>query len=185
VIGLPSLQAIDRAQGARIWMAGEATDMRCGFDRLAKCVKTVIGRTRRAVICSCSVRASPLKHPLSKFFIPKALRAAEYVSFRDKPSQDLATEIGYTGKSYVCPDNVYSLQVLPPDPPARDSHPPVVGIAPMPFPFSDLLKCPHNADAIQMEFIDKIATFTSLVFNTNPRSYTEKCTTAPARRLSR
>jgi hypothetical protein len=43
VIGLPSLQAIDRAQRARIWMASEATDMRCGFDRLAERVKTVIG----------------------------------------------------------------------------------------------------------------------------------------------
>jgi hypothetical protein len=36
VIGLPSLQAMDRAQGARIWMASEVTDMRCGFDRLAE-----------------------------------------------------------------------------------------------------------------------------------------------------
>jgi hypothetical protein len=35
VIGLPGLHAMDRAQGARIWMASEATDMRCGFDRLA------------------------------------------------------------------------------------------------------------------------------------------------------
>ena len=43
MIGLPSLQAIDRAQGARIWMACEATDMRRGFDRLAERVKTVIG----------------------------------------------------------------------------------------------------------------------------------------------
>jgi polysaccharide pyruvyl transferase WcaK-like protein len=110
-----------------------------------------------------NVGAGPLNHPLSRFFILKALRAAEYVSFRDKPSQDLATEIGYTGKSYVCPDNVYSLEVLPPAPPARDSHPPIVGIAPMPFPFSDLLKYPPNADAIQRELIDKIATFTSLV----------------------
>jgi len=43
VIGLPSLQAMDRAQGARIWMASEARDMRCGFDRLAERVKAVIG----------------------------------------------------------------------------------------------------------------------------------------------
>jgi transposase len=42
-MGLPSLQAMDRAQGARIWMASEATDMRCGFDRLAERVKVVIG----------------------------------------------------------------------------------------------------------------------------------------------
>jgi len=43
VIGLPSLQAMDRAQGARIWMTSEATDMRCGFDRLAECVRAVMG----------------------------------------------------------------------------------------------------------------------------------------------
>jgi len=30
VIGLPSLQSLDQAQGARIWLAAEATDMRCG-----------------------------------------------------------------------------------------------------------------------------------------------------------
>jgi hypothetical protein len=43
VIGLPSLQTIDRAQRARIWVASEATDMRCRFDRLAEWVKTAIG----------------------------------------------------------------------------------------------------------------------------------------------
>jgi transposase len=43
MMGLPSLQAMDRAQGARIWMASEATDMRCGFDRLAERVTAVIG----------------------------------------------------------------------------------------------------------------------------------------------
>ena len=30
VIELPSLQAMDRAQETRIWLASEATDMRCG-----------------------------------------------------------------------------------------------------------------------------------------------------------
>ena len=43
MIGLPSLHTLDRAQVARIWLAGEATDMRCGFDRLAERVKVVIG----------------------------------------------------------------------------------------------------------------------------------------------
>ena len=43
MIGLPSLQALDRAQAARIWLAAEATDMRCGFDRLAERMKVVIG----------------------------------------------------------------------------------------------------------------------------------------------
>ncbi len=41
---LPSLRALDQAQAARIWLAGEATDMRCGFDRLAERVRAVIGQ---------------------------------------------------------------------------------------------------------------------------------------------
>lgn len=43
MIGLPSLHSLDRAQAARIWLAAEATDMRCGFDRLAERVQVVIG----------------------------------------------------------------------------------------------------------------------------------------------
>ena len=44
MIGLPSLRALDGAQGARIWLAAEATDMRFGFDRLAERVRVVIGQ---------------------------------------------------------------------------------------------------------------------------------------------
>jgi transposase len=43
MMGLPSLQALDRAQSTRIWLATEASDMRCGFDRLAERVRGVIG----------------------------------------------------------------------------------------------------------------------------------------------
>jgi len=44
MLSLPSLQALDRAQAARIWFATEATDMRCGFDRLAERVRAVLGQ---------------------------------------------------------------------------------------------------------------------------------------------
>jgi transposase len=44
MIGLPTLRALDGAQSARIWLATEATDMRCGFDRLAERVRVVIGQ---------------------------------------------------------------------------------------------------------------------------------------------
>ena len=44
MMGLPSLHALDQAQAARIWLAVEATDMRCGFDRLAERVRAVIGQ---------------------------------------------------------------------------------------------------------------------------------------------
>ena len=42
MIGLPSLRDLDGASGARIWLAAEPTDMRCGFDRLAEQVRSVI-----------------------------------------------------------------------------------------------------------------------------------------------
>ena len=44
MIGLPSLQTLDRTQSSRIWLATEVTDMRCGFDRLAERVRAVIGQ---------------------------------------------------------------------------------------------------------------------------------------------
>src|SRR5437879_12922701 len=34
---------MDRVQETRIWLASEAMDMRCGFDRLAERVRAVIG----------------------------------------------------------------------------------------------------------------------------------------------
>jgi transposase len=46
--GLPSLRALDEETAggprARIWLAREAQDMRCGFDRLAERVRVVIGQ---------------------------------------------------------------------------------------------------------------------------------------------
>jgi len=44
MIGLPSLRALDGAHGTRIWLAAEAADMRCGFDRLAERVRATIGQ---------------------------------------------------------------------------------------------------------------------------------------------
>jgi transposase len=44
VTGLPSLHTLDRGQSSRIWLATEATDMRCGFDRLAERVRVVMGQ---------------------------------------------------------------------------------------------------------------------------------------------
>jgi transposase len=45
MIGLPSLRALDGAQRMRIWLAAEATDMRCGFDWLAERVKAAVGES--------------------------------------------------------------------------------------------------------------------------------------------
>ena len=58
MIGLPSLSTLDQAQTVRIWLATEKTDMRCGFDRLAERVQSVIGENRWAGICLCFARAA-------------------------------------------------------------------------------------------------------------------------------
>ena len=112
-----------------------------------------------------NVGAGPLKHPLSKFFIVRALYAADYVSFRDQQSQDLATKIGFAGRGCVCPDNVYGYSFTLPNVASSDNSRPVVGLAPMPYPFSDHLKYPTNAEAIQQQLIDKMADFSASIVN--------------------
>jgi transposase len=44
MMGLPSLRTLDGLQTTRIWLAVEATDMRCGFDRLAERDSAVISQ---------------------------------------------------------------------------------------------------------------------------------------------
>jgi polysaccharide pyruvyl transferase WcaK-like protein len=82
-----------------------------------------------------NVGAGPLKESLGRLFVKRTLSAADYVSFRDQPSQMLAQKIGFTGKSEVFPDNVYSLEL-----PARvtgrrrKEFRRIVGVAPLAYP---------------------------------------------------
>ena len=43
MIGLPSLEQLDRASSLRIWLAIAPADMRCSFDRLAELAASVTG----------------------------------------------------------------------------------------------------------------------------------------------
>ena len=63
MIGLPSLHALDHSQGPRIWLAAEATDIRCSFDHLAERVKWVIGQdpSRNSLFVFRSRRGDRLK----------------------------------------------------------------------------------------------------------------------------
>jgi hypothetical protein len=58
MMGLPSLRALDQAHATRIWLAVEATDMPCGFDRLAERVCSVIGQDPLSGHCFCFVRVA-------------------------------------------------------------------------------------------------------------------------------
>ena len=65
-----------------------------------------LARVKRVFL---NVGAGPLEHPLSIFFIVRALRLADYTSFRDRKSQTLIQQIGFTARSNVVADCVYSL----------------------------------------------------------------------------
>ena len=117
-----------------------------------------------------NVGAGPLTLPLSKFFVRRALLAAENVSFRDDKSQALARKIGFAGESRVCPDNVYGLEVAvtSENSPERRLRP-VVGFAPMPFPDPDPRGRAKEDQIFYEEFIRKLADFASWLIG---QSYT-------------
>jgi polysaccharide pyruvyl transferase WcaK-like protein len=110
-----------------------------------------------------NVGAGPLTLSLSKFFVTRALLAADYVSFRDDKSRALVHEIGFTGESRVCPDSVYGLEGATTSGSPLERRPqPIVGFAPMPYPDRD----PHGYRAekdqiVYEEFIRKLAIFGS------------------------
>jgi polysaccharide pyruvyl transferase WcaK-like protein len=90
-----------------------------------------LARAKRVFL---NVGAGPLENPLSIFFITRALRLADYTSFRDWKSQALIQQIGFTARSNVVADCVYSLATLACDT-ATTGRPGngVVGISPMAY----------------------------------------------------
>jgi polysaccharide pyruvyl transferase WcaK-like protein len=123
----------------------------------------LLARSARVKCVVLNVGAGPLTGALSKFFVTRALFAADYVSFRDEESQILARNIGFTGKSYVFPDNVYALRAPLPTrgyPKRRDL--PVVGIAPMDYPVDPVFDV-RTSKIIYEDLIARLAKFTSLL----------------------
>jgi polysaccharide pyruvyl transferase WcaK-like protein len=110
-----------------------------------------------------NVGAGPLTHPLSQFFVARALWGARYVSFRDLQSQILSREIGFNGYSQVFPDSAYSLEVpasAPICPESRRRR--RVGIAPMPYCDPRVYPAEKN-QSIYDTFIQKLAEFAWLL----------------------
>jgi polysaccharide pyruvyl transferase WcaK-like protein len=119
----------------------------------------LMARAARIKCIFLNVGAGPLNHPLSKFLVTRALFAADYVSFRDEPSQALAQKVGFTGKSVVCTDSVYDLEVPSPSVASSGPEHPIVGIAPMPYPFCDPREHLSNHQEIYEDFLGKLAIF--------------------------
>jgi polysaccharide pyruvyl transferase WcaK-like protein len=119
----------------------------------------LLARSVRVRCMFLNVGAGPLTMSLSKFFVTRALRAADYVSFRDDNSRVLVHEIGFKGGSQVYPDSVYGLEVATRNGsrPERRAQP-MVGFAPMPYP--DRREFPEEK-AQYNEFIGTLAKFAS------------------------
>jgi polysaccharide pyruvyl transferase WcaK-like protein len=97
----------------------------------------VLAKLSRVKCYFINVGAGPLKRPLSKYFVTRALHLADYASFRDAKSRALAQEVGFTGKADVFPDCVYGLNVHPFNASRVEArhkpHNPIVGLSPMAF----------------------------------------------------
>jgi len=108
-----------------------------------------------------NVGAGPLTDPLTKFFVARTLYAADYVSFRDKPSQALARNICFAGHSQVFPDNVYSLGVCPPSVVGSGKREqPIVGISPLAYPDASMIGTAEQK-TMYADIIAKFALFAS------------------------
>jgi polysaccharide pyruvyl transferase WcaK-like protein len=123
----------------------------------------ILAKIARLKCVFLSVGAGPLKHVLSRFFVARALSMADYVSFRDAQSRDLAREVGFSGKCQVVPDNAYLLEHNPAQVLRPAQKRAVVGIAPMPYPFCDPREFVSGHREIYENYIAKFAAFASIL----------------------
>ena len=122
----------------------------------------VLARSAGVRCMFLNLGAGPLTHPLSKFFVTRALLAADYVSFRDDKSRALVHEIGFTGESRVCPDSVYGLEGATTNgSPLERRAQPIVGFAPMPYPGPRDEYLAEKDHIVYHEFIQELAIFAS------------------------
>ena len=108
-----------------------------------------------------NVGAGRLTQPLSQLFVRQALRSADYVSFRDEQSRNLARQIGFRGEGRVFPDSAYGLEISLPSVAGRhcESGKGTVGLAPMPY--CDPRTFPEKDQAVYDSFIQKFGLFGS------------------------
>jgi polysaccharide pyruvyl transferase WcaK-like protein len=122
----------------------------------------VLARSAGVRCIFLNVGAGPLAHPLGKFFVTRALQAADYVSFRDGKSRALVRKIGFRGESWLCPDSAYGLDGTTTDGgPLKRRARPIVGFAPMPYPGPRDMYRAEKDQVVYHEFISEMASFAS------------------------
>jgi len=96
---------------------------------------SLLAQCARAKCIFLNNGAGPLDAGLSRWFIRRALAMADYVSLRDRASDELLRKIGFQGKTKVVADSAWGLR-LPAGIARRRSRPRkelVIGIAPMAY----------------------------------------------------
>jgi len=103
----------------------------------------LIARSVGTKIAFVSIGTGWIDSSLSKFFLRRALRGADYRSFREESAVRRVAALGVSGENPVVPDLAYSLQ-MPAAEAAPTAHPrQVIGINPIPFSHEVLW---HEAD---------------------------------------
>jgi polysaccharide pyruvyl transferase WcaK-like protein len=127
----------------------------------------------RRKLVFANVGAGPLKSGLSRAFVRWSIRMADYVSFRDAESQELACGSGVKRQTHVFPDSAYALDVSKY---AQDvsryasgsrtsSAKPLVGLNPIGF--CDPRIWPKKDAAVYESYIGKLADFSVWLLNNN------------------
>src|SRR5579885_3229645 len=95
---------------------------------------SALAKIAGAKVAFLSVGAGPIRAPLSRLFVRRALALASYRSHRDALSAELVRSLGVRGAGRVVPDLAYGLQAAPAPAAARPEAPRrVVGGYRVPF----------------------------------------------------
>jgi polysaccharide pyruvyl transferase WcaK-like protein len=126
---------------------------------------SVLARLSNTKLHFVSVGAGPILHPLSKWFIRRALGLANYRSYRDIFSRNYLQSIGFDAKQDpVFPDLAFSLpETIFPEPSIHDMSKPIVGLGLMSY----FWNFPGLGEDIYQTYITKITTFLEWLFARN------------------
>lgn len=106
------------------------------------------------------VGAGPIKYPLSKRLVRRALTMAAYTSFRDEASGRLVKQLGFKGRTQVFVDAAYGLDVSNRNSQRGTGHAqPIVGFSPMAY--CDPRVYWDRDQVAYSNFIDTLAGFAS------------------------
>jgi polysaccharide pyruvyl transferase WcaK-like protein len=130
---------------------------------------SVIAKLCRNKLLFVSIGAGPIYHPLSKWFIRKALSMADYRSYRDDFSKQYLDNIGFDTKDdHVYPDLAFSLPMATmPDPGEHGRQRPVVGIGIIDYQGPSNTQLRGGGETFHRDYIEKVGDFIAWFIENN------------------